>query len=97
MKRGALLEEQEAAGFVALPGLGTGKKKKSERTTKRTDVRAEREAEKRQERERALRAELADAEARLEEAEKAVRTAERERAKTERAVASVRAKLERLS
>ena len=96
LKRGALLEEQEAAGFVAIPGLPTGRKK-SERTTKRTDVRAEREAEKRQERARALRADLADAEARLEEAEKVAREAERERAKAQRVVASVRAKLERLS
>ena len=96
LRRGALLEEQDAAGFVAIPGL-PAKRKKSEPTTTGKDVRAAREAEKRKERERDLRAELAAAEAALEEAEKTARAAERDRAKAERAVASVRAKLERLS
>jgi hypothetical protein len=95
LERGALLEEQEAAGFGALP-VATGKPKKNARTTSAKDARAEREAAKRKEREGALRAELADAEAALEEAEKLVRGAEREREKAERAVTAARAKLDRL-
>jgi len=95
VERGVLLEEQEAAGFGALPPAPT-KSKKKERTTSAKDARAEREATKRKEREGALRAELADAEAALEEAEKLVRAAEREREKAERAVTAARAKLDRL-
>ena len=95
LQRGTLLEEQEAAGFGALPAA-TGKPRKKERTTSAKDVRAEREAAKRQERERALRAELAEAEAALDEAEKLVRAAEREREKAERAVTAAQTKLDRL-
>ncbi len=98
LQRGVLLEEQEAAGFAAIPGLsGKPKTKTPERTTSAKGARAEREAEKRLERERALRAELADAQEALDAAAKAVREAERERAKAERAVASVQTKLDRLS
>jgi colicin import membrane protein len=92
--RGALLEEPEAAGFAAIPGLGA-KPKARERTTSQKDSRAERDEQKRREREQALRAELRDAEEALAGAEKAARAAERERAKAERAVAAVRAKLDR--
>jgi hypothetical protein len=95
LERGTLLEEQEAAGFGALP-VAAAKSKKSARTTSAKDARAEREAAKREERERTLRADLADAEAALEESEKLVRAAERERDKADRAVAAARAKLERL-
>jgi septal ring factor EnvC (AmiA/AmiB activator) len=94
LERGVLLEEQEAAGFGALPAVPA--KSKSERSTSAKDARAEREAAKRREREAALRSELAEAEAALEEAEKALRAAEREREKAERAVTAARAKLERL-
>ena len=53
LRRGVLLEEQEAAGFAAIPGLsGKPKAKAPERTTSAKDARAEREAEKRLERER---------------------------------------------
>jgi hypothetical protein len=93
--RGTLLEEQEAAGFGALPAV-SGKPRKRERATSAKDARAEREAAKRQERERTLRAELAEAEAALEGAEKTVRAAEREREKAERAVTAARTKLDRL-
>ena len=44
--RGTLLEEQEAAGFGALPAV-SGKPRKRERTTSAKDARAEREAAKR--------------------------------------------------
>jgi len=94
LERGTLLEEQEAAGFGALPAA-SGKRRKKERATSATDARAEREAAKRREREEALRAQLAEAEAALEEAEKIVRAAESERDKAERAVSAARAKLDR--
>lgn len=96
LRRGVLLEEQEAAGFAAIPGLGAAPKAR-ERATPAKDARAERDEKKRHERERALRAELAEAEEALAAAEKAVRAAERERSKAERAVTSARAKLDRLS
>jgi hypothetical protein len=95
LARGTLLEEQEAAGFGALPAPSS-KPRKQEKATSAKDARAEREAAKRRDRERTLRAELADAEAVLEEAEKAVRAAERQREKAERAVDSARTKLDRL-
>jgi hypothetical protein len=94
LRQGTLLEEQEAAGFVAIPGLAA-KPKTRERATPQKDARAERDEQKRREREQALRAELRDAEEALAEAEKAARGAERERAKAERAVAAVRAKIDR--
>jgi hypothetical protein len=94
LRRGALLEEQEAAGFVAIPGLAA-KPKTRERGTSQKDARAERDEQKRRDREQALRAELREAEEALADAEKAARAAERERAKAERAVAAVRAKLDR--
>ena len=97
LRQGVLLEEQEAAGFAAIPGLSRKPRAKApERTVSAQNARAEREAEKRLERERALRAELADAQEALKAAEKAVRAAERERTKAERAVASVQTKLDRL-
>jgi hypothetical protein len=95
LSRGTLLEEQEAAGFGALPAV-SGKPRKQQKTTSAKNARAEREAAKRQERARTLRAELAEAEAAVEEAEKAFRAAERQREKAERAVDSARAKLDRL-
>jgi hypothetical protein len=95
IERGTLLEEQEAAGFSALPAVSR-KPRKKEQPRSAKDARAERDAAKRREREGALRAELAEAEAALEVAEKVVRAAERERDKAERAVAAVRTKLERL-
>lgn len=95
LRRGALVEEQEAAGFAAIAGLGS-KPKPRERATSTKDARAEREGKKRREREAALRAELAAAEKALDAAGKAVRAAERERAKAERTVASVQDKLERI-
>ncbi len=94
LRRGVLLEEQEAAGFVAIPGLSATPKARGRASA--TDARAEREAKKRGERERALRDELKAAEAALEAAERAARDADRERTRAERAVASARAKLDRL-
>src|SRR5262245_17093400 len=96
LERGVLLGEQEAAGFGALPAPPAAPKEK-ERATSAKDARAERDAAKRREREAALRSELADAEAALDDAEKVVRAAERERDKAERAVTAARAKLERLN
>ena len=95
LEGGTLLEEQEAAGFGALPAVAGKPRRKGEPTSAK-DTRAEREAAKREERERALRAELAEAESALDEAEKLVRAAEREREKAERAVTAVRTKLDRL-
>jgi hypothetical protein len=94
LERGTLLEEQEVAGFGALPTV-SGKPRKKERATSAKDARAEREAAKRREREEALRAELAEAEEAFLEADKAVRAAERQRDKAERAVSAARAKLDR--
>jgi chromosome segregation ATPase len=96
LTRGALVEEQEVAGFAAVPGM-PAKRKAREQTTSTKDARTEREKKKRRDREQALRAELAEAEEGLADAERSVRAAERERAKAQRAVDSARAKLERLS
>ncbi|MBA3400757.1 MAG: hypothetical protein H0U05_02090 [Actinobacteria bacterium] len=94
LRRGALVEEQEAAGFAAIPGVAP-KPKPRERAKATKDARAERAEKKRREREAALRAELADAEKALAEAAKVVRAAEHERTTAERSVASARKKLDR--
>jgi hypothetical protein len=96
LRRGVLLEEQEAAGFVPIAGLASSAKRRTSRQPAEKDTRAERESAKRRERQRQLRGELTAAEEALEAAEKAVRAAERERKRAERAVASARAKLDRL-
>jgi hypothetical protein len=94
--RGALLEEQEAAGFAAFEGMAATKPT-SKRAGGAKATRANRREEGRRKREKALRDELKEAEQALGEATRAARDAERERTRAERAVASVRAKLDRLA
>jgi hypothetical protein len=97
LRRGALLEEQDATGFASLAGVtvtpSRGRGARSGRAAKKDGAAEER----RRRREQELRTELADAEAELHDAEKRLRAAERGRARAERAVAALRAKLERLS
>jgi hypothetical protein len=91
LARGVLLEEQEAAGFTSFAGLVPTKR------TRAAPSRATKREEERRQREQALRDELTAAEDALSAAEEAVRAADRERAKAERTVASIRAKLDRLT
>lgn len=96
LARGLLREETETAGFGAFAGVApprSGKKAGSSAT----DARRKRDDEKRRERERALRAELADAEKSLDEAQRAERQATKARERAEREVGSLRSRLERLS
>jgi hypothetical protein len=93
LARGVLTAETETPGFAPFAGVAPapargGRGAASEPAAKRE--------EKRRERERALRAELAQAERDLNEAERSVHDAERKRAQAERAVTALRAKLERL-
>jgi hypothetical protein len=98
LRRGALREEVEAAGFSSYAGLAP---KPVERTrasaapSKAEQREAERES-KRRERLDALEEELETAQSRLEEAEKSVRAAERERTSAERDVDRLRKRLARL-
>jgi hypothetical protein len=98
LSRGALLEEQEAAGFSALAGVKPKPptRQRAHRAP-RTDARAERRADERRRREAELRGELESAQSELDAAERIAREAEKERSRAERAVARVRAKLDRLA
>jgi hypothetical protein len=96
LSRGALLEEQEAAGFAAFAGMTT-KKPAGKRGAGAAATKAKRQNEDRRKREKSLRDELKGAEQALADANRAVRDAERQRASAERAVASARAKLDRLA
>ena len=93
LARGVLIEETETAGFAPLAGMvkapARGKRSAPTSRTKPQD-------EKRRERERALRDELGRAEQDLDEATRSARAAERRRKSAEQAVASIRARLERL-
>jgi hypothetical protein len=94
LTRGALVEEQEATGFS--PFAGTPPKSgraAGARTAARPMTRQE---EQRKERVKALRAELKEAERELDAAQRGERDAVRTREKAERAVESLRTKLERL-
>lgn len=95
LRRGALVEEREAAGFSPFAGVAAKPGRRPKRPSGPSRAEQQREA-KREERERALRAELDDAEQELKVAEQLVREAERRRTAAERAVASARKKLERL-
>ncbi len=93
LTRGVLSAETEAPGFAPLAGMAAAPVRKSDAapTTRSTP-----REEGRRERERALRDELVRAEQQLSDAERSLRAAESERAKAERAVVSIRARLERL-
>ena len=98
LRRGALREEIEAAGFSPYAGLApkpAERKRASAAPGKAEQRAAEREA-KRRERLQALEDELEAAERRLAEAERAVRSAERERTTAEREVEALRKRLSRL-
>ena len=92
LARGALTEELETVGFSSFAGLTPAPSKPS-RTSGPT--RAEHQETRRSEREQSLRDELAEAEERLRAAAKAVHEAAREQESAERAVTSIRKKLER--
>lgn len=93
LRKGILTEEIEATGFDAFAGMTPAPAKRRSSTSA---SREKQEAAKRRKRERELRDELARATKRLEEAERATRRAEDSRAKAERDIASIRAKLDRL-
>jgi hypothetical protein len=97
LRRGALREEVETAGFSPYAGLAPkpAKRTRASAPSKAEQREAERES-KRRERLEALEQELEEAERRLEEAEKAVRAAERERTTARREVESLRKRLARL-
>jgi hypothetical protein len=95
LRRGVLVEEQEASGFSPFAGMFPKPGRRGGGTAGPSQDK-QRDA-KRRKREQALRDELARAEQGLHKAEQSMRQAERERARAERAVASVRAKLERLA
>ena len=95
LARGVLRDETESAGFELFAGMSPAKRSRPSGDTTRARGRTSGE-EKRRQREQALRKELARAEERLDVARRSVERAERERINAERAVASARAKLDRL-
>ena len=95
LARGVLRDETESAGFELFAGMAPAKRPRPSGATTRPRGRASGE-EKRRQRKQALRMELAHAEELLDEARRSVERAERERINAERAVASARAKLDRL-
>lgn len=93
LARGVLVEEVEAGGFAPFAGM-TPKPARPKRASASSPTK--RQVATQRARARTLRAELARAEQELRDAERSLREAERERSKAERAVASARAKLDRL-
>ena len=93
LTRGVLTEEPEPAGFAAYSGAGVSPRKASAKSTTRAGEATEK---KRQEQERALRAEVAAAEERLETAVDAQEKAERERALAARELEAARQRLQGL-
>lgn len=97
LARGVLREETETAGFGAFAGVTPAPRKAGgQRKPPADDARRKRADEKRGERERELRAGLASAEKRLDDARRTEREAERARRTAEREVESLRTRLERL-
>jgi hypothetical protein len=94
LTRGVLRDETETAGFELFAGMAPAGRSRPSDTARARGLKS-REAKRRQ-REEALRKELARAEERLDEARRSAQRAEQERIKAERAVASARAKLDRL-
>ena len=93
LSRGVLRDEPGTAGFGAFAGVAPPRAKSASATV----ARRKRDDEKRRERERLLRAELADAEKALDEAQRAEREATKARERAERDVESLRSRLERLA
>ena len=93
LSRGVLRDEPGTAGFGAFAGVAPPRAKSASATA----ARRKRDDEKRRERERLLRAELADAEKALDEAQRAEREATKARERAERDVESLRSRLERLA
>ncbi|MGH3133168.1 MAG: hypothetical protein ACRDNY_05425 [Gaiellaceae bacterium] len=91
LARGALTDEIDAVGFSPFAGLAP---RPGQRRS--TPSRAKQQEAERRTRERELREELGRAESDLREADAALRRAERERRDAERAVAALRAKLDRI-
>jgi hypothetical protein len=92
--RGALAEEIEASGFSAYAGMAVAPKPRGGKKGAAPESRSDAVEARRRDREKKLRAELADAEEELREAEIAARSAERARERAEKAVAALRRKLE---
>ena len=104
LQHGTLHEEPAPVGFASLAGVTVEPKPTPKRKPKRVPARddaaaaaAKQREERRRRRERELRAELASAEQALRKAESRLQTAERDRARAERAVAALEQKLHRLS
>ncbi len=95
--RGALAEEIEASGFSAYAGMAVAPKPRGSKKEAARESRSDAVEARRREKEKKLRAELADAEEELREAEIAARSAERARERAENAVAALRKKLDQLS
>jgi hypothetical protein len=95
LSRGALAEELETPGFSAYAGMAVAAKPRGGRTkVPAEETRAEKDEARKRERRKELRAELARAERELREATAAAREAERARARAEKAVATLREKLD---
>jgi hypothetical protein len=94
LTRGVLTTEMETPGFAPLAGVAPAPVRRTRGASSESPT--DRRDEKRRERERALRGELARAEQQLSDAERSLAVAESNRAKAERAVSSIRARLERL-
>jgi hypothetical protein len=91
LARGVLREETETAGFGAFAGVTPPR---SRPKSKAAETRRKQEDEKRRERERALRKDLLEAERALDEARREERKATRARERAERAVESLRSRLD---
>ena len=94
LARGVLTGEVEVTGFAAYAGVAVTPKPKGRAPATKGPSRAEQAQERRRERMKELRAELAAAERELREATAAARAAERDRVRAEKAVASLRKKLD---
>ncbi|MBA3374928.1 MAG: hypothetical protein H0U00_03810 [Actinobacteria bacterium] len=93
LARGTLTEELEAVGFSSYAGMAPTPPREERKHS--GPSRAEQQEARRREHEHALKQELAKAERRLQDAAQAVRKAERESKAAERAVASIRTKIDR--
>jgi hypothetical protein len=92
--RGVLAEERETAGFASLAGAVPARP--SRRPTRGKEGTAKRERDAKRERVKRLRAELANAESALQEAERELRRVAGERDRADEKVAALREKLDAL-
>jgi hypothetical protein len=95
LARGALTEELDAPGFSPFAGMPAPAATKKRAAAKKEPTRAERREAEKREQAVALRAELAEAEAALDAAERAAREAERTRSRAEAKVEALKKKLSR--